>query len=116
MDWSEWATPIVLVVKGNGTIRICRDFKVTINPVLKAEQYPLRRIDDIFAALGQGKWFSKMYLAQAYLQMEMDESSKKYLTINTTKGLYQYNRLVFGPANLEKEAGRFWIEGEQSQV
>ncbi|XP_062405896.1 uncharacterized protein K02A2.6-like [Sardina pilchardus] len=99
VDWSEWATPIVPVVKGNGSVRICGDFKVTINPVLKAEQYPLPRIDDIFAALGQGKRFSKIDLAQAYLQMEMDESSKKYLTINTTKGLYQYNRLVFGIAS-----------------
>ncbi|XP_062389582.1 uncharacterized protein K02A2.6-like [Sardina pilchardus] len=99
VDWSEWATPIVPVVKGNGSVRICGDFKVTINPVLKAEQYPLPRIDDIFAALGQGKRFSKIDLAQAYLQMEMDETSKKYLTINTTKGLYQYNRLVFGIAS-----------------
>lgn len=99
VDWSEWATPIVPVVKGNGSVRLCGDFKVTVNPVLKAEQYPLPRIDDIFAALGQGKRFSKIDLAQAYLQMEMEESSKKYLTINTSKGLYQYNRLVFGIAS-----------------
>lgn len=99
VDWAEWATPIVPVVKGNGSVRICGDFKVTINPVLKADQYPLPRIDDIFAALGQGKRFSKIDLAQAYLQMEMEESSKKYLTINTSKGLYQYNRLVFGIAS-----------------
>ncbi|XP_041963522.1 LOW QUALITY PROTEIN: uncharacterized protein K02A2.6-like [Alosa sapidissima] len=99
VDWSEWATLIVPVVKGNGSVRICGDFKVTINPVLKAEQYPLPHIDDIFAALGQGKRFSKIDLVQAYLQMEMDESSKKYLTINTTKGLYQYNRMVFGIAS-----------------
>jgi len=38
-------------------------------------------------------------LAQAYLQMEVDECSHKYLTINTHKGLYQYNRLVFGVAS-----------------
>lgn len=99
VDWAECATPIVPVVKGNGSVRICGDFKVTINPVLKAEQYPLPCIDDIFAALSQGKQFSKIDLAQAYLQMEMEESSKKYLTINTSKGLYQYNHLVFGIAS-----------------
>ena len=39
--------------------------------------------------------FSKIDLTQAYLQLEVDEESKKYLTINTHKGLYRYNRLLF---------------------
>ena len=67
-----------------------------MNPVLHADQYPLPRIDDIFASLAGGERFSKIDPAQAYLQMEMEESSLKYLTINSKKGLYQYNRLVFG--------------------
>ena len=57
--------------------------KITVNPELQAEQYPLPRIEDIFAN-------------QAYHQLEMEEDSKKYLTINTHMGLFQYNRLVFG--------------------
>jgi len=43
-----------------------------------------------------GKHFSKLDLRQAYHQMEVTEESKKYLTINTHKGLFQYNRSVFG--------------------
>ncbi|XP_026065967.1 uncharacterized protein K02A2.6-like [Carassius auratus] len=101
VEWSEWATPIVPVIKKGkaGDVRICGDFKVTINPALHAVQYPLPRIEDIFASLSGGEHFSKIDLAQAYLQMEMDEKSKKFLTINTHKGLYQYNRLVFGIAS-----------------
>ena len=95
-EYSEWATPIVPVVKRNGSVRVCGDFKVSVNPVLRAEQYPLPRIEDIFANLAGGKQFSKLDLRQAYHQMEVTEESKKYLTINTHKGLYQYNRLVFG--------------------
>ena len=91
VEYSEWATPIVPVVKHNGSVRICGDFKVLVNPVLHAEQYPLPRIEDIFANLAGGKHFSKLGH-----QMEVTEESKKYLTINTHKGLYQYNRLVFG--------------------
>lgn len=76
-------------------MHVCGDFKVIINPALHAVQYPLPRIEDIFASLSGGEHFSKIDLAQAYLQMEMDEQSKKFLTINTHKGLYQCNCLVF---------------------
>ena len=96
VEYSEWATPIVPVVKRNGSVRVCGDFKVSVNPVLCAEQYPLPRIEDIFANLAGGKHFSKLDLRQAYHQMEVREESKKYLTINSHKGLFQYNRLVFG--------------------
>ncbi|XP_061094922.1 uncharacterized protein K02A2.6-like [Conger conger] len=63
------------------------------------EQYPLPRIEDIFANLSGGRRFTKVDLAEAYLQMEMEEDSKVFLTINTLKGLYHYNRLVFGVAS-----------------
>ncbi len=63
------------------------------------EQYPLPRIEDIFATLSGGQLFSKIDLAEAYLQMEMEEDSKVFLTINTHNGLYRYNRLVFGVAS-----------------
>ncbi|XP_031422660.1 uncharacterized protein K02A2.6-like [Clupea harengus] len=93
---SEWATPIVPVIKKNGSIRICGDFKVTVNPVLEVEQYPLPLIEDLFAGLAGGKKFSKIDLSQAYLQMHVAEQSRKQLTINTHKGLYRYFRLPFG--------------------
>ncbi|XP_061745073.1 uncharacterized protein K02A2.6-like [Nerophis ophidion] len=93
---SEWATPIVPVPKKTGGIRICGDFKVTLNPVLSAEQYPLPRIDDLFAGLSKGQKFSKIGLNQAYLQMHVHEDAKDLLTITTQKGLFRYCRLPFG--------------------
>lgn len=93
---SEWATPIVPVPKKNGGIRTCGDFKVTLNPVLSAEQYPLPLIDDLFAGLSGGQKFSKIDLNQAYLQMHVEKESRELLTINTHKGLFRYCRLPFG--------------------
>ncbi len=66
VDWSPWATPVVPVAKKDGTVRLCGDFKVSVNPVLQAEQYPLPRIEDIFATLSGGQLFSKIDLAEAF--------------------------------------------------
>lgn len=49
-------------------VQTCGDFKVTLNPVLVAEQYPLPLINDFFAGLSGGKKISKIDLNQAYLQ------------------------------------------------
>ena len=57
------------------------------------------KVEDIFASLAGGKRFTKLDLKDAYLQMVMDEESKKLLTINTHKGLFRYNRMVFGIAS-----------------
>ncbi|XP_040071777.1 uncharacterized protein K02A2.6-like, partial [Ixodes scapularis] len=54
---SEWATPVVPVAKKNGEIRLCGDFKLTVNPATHLERYPLPKIDDIFAALYGGELF-----------------------------------------------------------
>ena len=93
---SEWATPIVAVPKADGRFRICGDFKVTVNPALNVDQYPLPRADDLFATLAGGKKFTKLDLSQAYLQLELESESMKYCTVNTHLGLFQYTRLPFG--------------------
>jgi hypothetical protein len=98
VDTSEWASPIVPVMKPNGSVRICGDFKTTVNPMLNVDQYPLPRIDEIFVTLAGGQKFTKIDLRQAYLHLEVDDESKPLMTINTHKGLYRYNRLLFGIA------------------
>jgi hypothetical protein len=99
IDMSDWASSIVPVLKKDGSVRICGDFKVTVNQVLQVDQYPLPCIDDIFATLAGGRKFTKLDIRQAYLHMPLDDDSKKLLTINTHKGLSEYNRLTFGIAS-----------------
>ena len=94
--FSEWASPIVPVVKSDGTLCICGDYKATVNKAAKLEAYPLPKVDDLLSTLAGGNQFSKLDLSHAYLQVEVEESSQKYTTINTHKGLYMYKHLPFG--------------------
>ena len=96
---SDWAAPIVPVPKKDGKVRVCGDYKVTVNPSLDVDQYPLPKSEDLFATLANRKTFSKLDLSQAYQQMVLDEKSAECLTINTHLGLYQYTRLPFGVAS-----------------
>ena len=98
MEIFEWAAPIIPIVKLDGTVQICGDYRLTINRTAKSDTYPLPRIENLFATLSGGKSFIKLDLAHAYSQIPLSESSKQYVTINTHTGLYRYNRLPFGVA------------------
>ena len=62
--------------KKKGCFRICGDYKVTINQNLAVDQYPLPGDEELFATMAGGKIFTKLNLAQAYLQVLLDEQSK----------------------------------------
>ena len=96
---SDWAAPIVAVPKKDGCVRLCGDYKVTINPALSVDQYPPPVPEALFATLLGGKSVTTLDLSQAYQQLELDEASKSYLAINTNRGLYQYTRLPYGVAS-----------------
>ena len=96
VDRGNWATPIVIVHKKDGSIRICGDFKVSINPVLQSQTYPLPTPEEMFSALANGESYAKLDLARAHKQMKVKEECQPLLTINTHCGLYRYTRLPFG--------------------
>ena len=79
---------------------------VTVNLELQAEQYFLPHIEDIFARLAGGQRFSKIDLRQAYHQLEMEEDSKKYLTIDT----YIVFGITSAPAIWQHQLTKCWKE------
>jgi transposase InsO family protein len=87
----------VAVLKRDKTsVRICGDFSVTINPVSKLDRYPIPKVEDLFSRLSGGKYFTKLDLSDAYQQVPLEEESKKYVVVNTRRGLFRYTRLPFG--------------------
>ena len=94
--YSEWAAPIVPVLKKNGRMRICGDYKVTLNPCLEVDRYPLSKPEELFVTISGGERFTKLDLSHAYQQMVLDDDSKDLVTINTHRGLYRHTLLPFG--------------------
>ena len=96
VQFADWASPIVPVLKADEhSARICGDFKLP-NQAYKLDKYPLPKIEDLFVQVAGGKAFSKLGLSQAYQQVSLAEESRKYVVINTHRGLFRYNRMPFG--------------------
>ena len=65
--FAEWAAPVVSVVKTDRSLRLCGDYKLTVNSAATVDSYPLPRIDDVLASMTGAKVFSKLDLSHAYL-------------------------------------------------
>ena len=96
VEHSQYASPIVIVDKPDGAIRICGDYKATVNPQLDAKQYPLPTEEECFYPMRGGKKFTRLDIRQAYNQVELSEEAKDLLTLNTPLGLFRPTRLPFG--------------------
>ncbi|XP_037931645.1 uncharacterized protein K02A2.6-like [Teleopsis dalmanni] len=96
INYSDWAAPIVVIKKPNGSIHICADFSTGLNDALESYKYPLPLPEDIFAKISNATVFSHIDLSDAFLQIEVDSKSQELLTINTHLGLFKYKRMVFG--------------------
>ena len=95
VTYLDWAAAIVPVVKRDGTIRICGDYRLTANRAVQLGTYPIPKLEDLFSALSGGQIFTKLDMSQAYNQLCLDDASKKFTVINTHRGLFAYNRLCF---------------------
>ena len=96
VEHADWAAPIVPVIKSDGSLRICGNYKLSINPHLNIDQYPLPTPADLMASVTGGQHFSKLDLWSAYQQMPLDTESAKLVSITTHQGLYQFTKLPFG--------------------
>lgn len=96
VNYSKWATPIVMIKKADNSYRICGDYKVTINPHIVDVNSGMLDMDCLLQEASDSSYFSKLDLEGAYLQLSLDSESQNLTTINTPFGLYRYNKLPFG--------------------
>ncbi|KAK7877966.1 hypothetical protein WMY93_031394 [Mugilogobius chulae] len=95
---SEWASPLVLVWKKNGDLRICVDYR-WLNARTIKDAHPLPHQADCLAALGGSAIFSAMDLTSGFYNIAMAEEDKKLTAFTTPMGLYEFNRLPQGLCN-----------------
>ena len=92
---SNWAAPIVLVKKKDGTLRICVDYQ-KLNSQSRADAYPMPRIDELIDRLGQAKFVTTLDLTRGYWQVPVEESAREKTAFVTPFGLYQFRVMPFG--------------------
>ena len=111
VESSDWGTPIVPILKPNGKIRICGDYKTTLNKFLLAVNHPLPRIEEIFSKLQGGEVFSKLDFSRGYNQLVLDKESRKLVALSTHRGVFLLNRMPFG---ISPASGIFQREVERT--
>ena len=86
----------MMPMKPDGNIRVCADYKCTINKAQQHHAYPVPVVSHLLASLVGGKTFAKIDLAQAYQQLTVDEATAEAQTIVTHRGAFKVKRLQFG--------------------
>lgn len=95
---SPFASPIVLVKKKDGSIRLCVDYRL-LNSKTHKDAFPLPRIEESLDALSGARWFSTLDLAAGYNQVPVAEKDKMKTAFCTPFGLFEWNRMPFGLCN-----------------
>ena len=97
---SLWNSPPILREKG-GLIkwRLCQDYR-ELNSVSIKLPNSIPLISDVLGAIAESIIFSKMDMTQGFLQLELDENSKKKTAFTVSGGCYEYNLASLGLTNV----------------
>lgn len=95
---SEYASPILLVKKKDGSDRMCVDFR-KLNSVTIKDRFPLPRIDDHIDRLGRSKYFTCLDMATGFHQIPLEKDSMHLTGFVTPEGHYEYMKMPYGLAN-----------------
>lgn len=95
---SPYSSPIVLVKKKSGEIRLCVDYRA-VNRKTVSDNYPSPRIDDLLDSLKGSKYFTSLDLASGYHQIPLEEKSIQKTAFVTPDGHYEYLMMPFGLKN-----------------
>ena len=90
-----WASPIVILRKSDGNIRICGDYKIGVNHKVCSDSYPIPNVEVAIHALAGMNVFAKIDLKTTYHQIPIDDNFKEVTMIKTPVGLLKWKRMPY---------------------
>ena len=96
---SEWASPLVVVTKKDGGIRLCVGYR-KLNQVTKFDAYPMPRVEELSDEISNAQFIITLDLAKGYWQVPVRQDHLNHLrnVFSTTQGR---------PSNCEDEKVHF---------
>lgn len=95
---SPFSSPVVVVRKKNGQVRLCIDYR-KLNLQTVKDAYALPRMDNTFTAVSGSKWFSFLDLKSGYYQIEVNEADKPKTAFMCPLGFWEFNQIPQGATN-----------------
>lgn len=103
---SPYASPIVLVRKKNGSLRLCIDYR-GLNKITVRDNFPTELIDDNLDRLRDKKYFTILDLKDGFHHVKMSKESVRFTSFVTPLGQFEYLRMPFGLTNAPRVFQRF---------
>ncbi|GFW74499.1 hypothetical protein TNCV_2413981 [Trichonephila clavipes] len=92
---SEYASPIVMVKKKDGSSRMCIDYR-KLNQKLVKDKFPIHIIEDVLDTLQEAKVYSTLDLRNGFFHVDVDEDCRKYTSFIVPDGQFEFNKVPFG--------------------
>ncbi|GFW67761.1 retrovirus-related Pol polyprotein from transposon gypsy [Trichonephila clavipes] len=92
---AEYASPIVMVKKKDGSSRMCIDYR-KLNQKLVKDKFPLPIIEDVLDTLQEAKVYSTLDLRNGFFHVDVDEDCRKYTSFIVPDGQFEFNKVTFG--------------------
>lgn len=103
---SEYASPILLTRKKDGSMRLCVDYR-KLNRIIIKERFPFPNMEEQLDKLQEGRYFSTLDLENGFFHVPVEKGSRKYTAFCCHKGIFEFNKTPFGLCNSPSSFQRF---------